>query len=304
VKPTLLILAAGMGSRYGGLKQIEGFGPSGETLMDYSIHDALAAGFGKVVFVIRRDFETDFRRIVGAKYEGRVAVDYVFQSLDHLPPGLSPTEGRTKPWGTTHAIWCARHVVNEPFVSINGDDYYGKNAYQIVAEHLGRHILINAVPEYAVVGYPVLSTLSDHGPVARAICQMDRQGFLTALVEHLNLEKSGHGGHYLDEKGTVHVLTGDEVVSMNMWGFTPAVFPQLERRLSGFLQDLKRSTGTNECIVATSVGELLAEGMACVRVLPTTDTWFGVTHANDKPKVMETLRTMVARGEYPSPIWN
>jgi len=286
-----------MGSRYGGLKQIDGFGPSGETLMDYSIHDALAAGFDKVVFVIRRDFEADFRKVVGGKYENRVAVDYVFQALGELPAGFTAPTGRTKPWGTTHAIWCARHVVNGPFVSINGDDYYGKHAYKVVAKHLGA-----GTQEYCMVGYPVLRTLSDHGAVARAICQVDGQGLLQALVERLNVEKYGTTGRYLDESGSERVLAGDEVVSMNMWGFTPAVFEQLEHRFTRFLSGL--NPDASECIISVSVGDLVAEGAARIRVLPTTDTWFGVTHANDKPSVMEALRGMVARGDYPSPIWN
>jgi hypothetical protein len=195
-------------------------------------------------------------------------------------------------------------VVREPFVSINGDDYYGKNAYRVVAHHLGRLDLAAATPEYCMVGYPVLQTLSEHGTVARAICQVDGQGLLQALVEHLNLEKCGNAGRYVDESGTERILAGDEVVSMNMWGFTPAVFDQLEQRLTRFLADAKQSTGTPECIVAVSIGELVKEGAARVRVLPTTDTWFGVTHANDKPGVMQTLRAMVAAGDYPSPIWN
>ena len=301
---TLLIMAAGMGSRFGGLKQMTGFGPSGETLMDYSIHDALAAGFDKVVFIIRRDFETDFRRQVGSKYEGRVAVDYVFQAGDALPPGFTLPEGRTKPWGTTHAIWCARDVVKEPFVAINGDDFYGKNAYRLVAKHLDQVRPVTGTPEYCLVGYPVLATLSEHGTVARAICQVDGQGWLEDLVERLNLEKSGKIGRYKDEAGTDRILEGDEVVSMNMWGFTPAVFAQLERRFIRFLAAAKESSGTPESIVAVSVGELIHEGTARVRVLPTNDTWFGVTHAKDTPGVQETIRGMVARGEYRSPIWN
>lgn len=300
---TLLILAAGMGSRYGGLKQMDGFGPSGETLMDYSIHDALAAGFNKVVFVIRRDFEAEFRKMVGGKYDRRVVVDYVFQALDDLPSGFAMPAGRSKPWGTTHAIWCARHAVKEPFVSINGDDYYGKIAYRVAAKHLARPDLASGTPDYCMVGYPVLRTLSDHGAVARAICQVDAQGRLQALVERLHVEKSGNTGRYVDESGSVRILAGNEVVSMNLWGFTPAVFDQLERRFTHFLAETKPSAGTPECIVAVSVGELVAEGAARVRVLPTTDTWFGVTHANDKPGVMETIRGMVARGDYPSPIW-
>jgi hypothetical protein len=300
---TLLIMAAGMGSRFGGLKQMTGFGPSGETLMDYSIHDALAAGFDKVVFIIRRDFETDFRRQVGSKYEGRVAMDYVFQAGDALPPGFTLPPGRTKPWGTTHAIWCARDRVNEPFVAINGDDFYGKNAYRLMAKHLDHPGPATATPEYCLVGYPILATLSDHGTVARAICQVDGQGYLRDLVERLNLEKSGKTGRFVDEEGNEQILAGDEVVSMNMWGFTPAVFAQLEHRFTRFLAAAKESPGTPECIVSVSVGELIREGAARVRVLPTNDTWFGVTHAKDTPAVKDTIQAMVARGDYPSPIW-
>lgn len=301
---TLLIMAAGMGSRFGGLKQMTGFGPHGETLMDYSIHDALAAGFQKVVFIIRRDFEADFRRQIGAKYEGRVGVDYVLQSLEALPPGFSPSPGRTKPWGTTHAIWCARDVVNEPFVAINGDDFYGRNAYRLAATHLDRAGVLAGTPEYGLVGYPVLATLSDHGTVARAICQVDGQGLLQDLVERLNLEKAGTTGRFVDDRGQEHRLVGDEVVSMNIWGFTPAVFAQLERRFTAFLAATRERAGTPECIVSVSVGELIREQAARVRVLPTTDTWFGVTHAKDTDGVKATLRAMVDRGDYPSPIWN
>jgi hypothetical protein len=195
-------------------------------------------------------------------------------------------------------------VVNEPFVAINGDDYYGKNAYKLVAQHLSRPGLSTGIPEYCVVGYPVLGTLSEHGKVARAICRMDGQGFLLALVERLNLERAGSIGQYVDEAGHTQVLTGDEVVSMNMWGFTPAVFKQLERRFSLFLAALRLGAKISECIVATSVGELVTLGKANVRVVPTTDTWFGVTHANDKSTVLESLRNLVAHGDYPTPIWN
>jgi hypothetical protein len=308
MKPTLLILAAGMGSRYGGLKQIDRFGPSGETITDYALYDALAAGFAKVVFVIRHDFESDFRAVVGSKYENRVSVDYVFQELDDLPPGFAAPAGRTKPWGTAHAIWCARRCVKEPFVSINADDYYGKSAFKAVAKHLMQTAAAygdpGRLPEYCLVGYPVLQTLSEHGAVARAICEVDEEGFLRALVERTGMERLGDTGKYVDEAESVRVLNGDEVVSMNMLGFSPAVFDQLERHLIRFLNVQKRTQDNSECLIPVVLGEILAEKAAKVRVLPTSDAWFGVTHAKDRPAAIETIRAMVARGEYPSPIWS
>ncbi|HEY6476517.1 MAG TPA: sugar phosphate nucleotidyltransferase [Polyangia bacterium] len=302
MKPTLLVLAAGMGSRYAGLKQIEGFGPSGETIIDYSIHDALGAGFGKVVFVIRRDFEAAFRAAVGARYERRTAVEYVFQQLDELPPAFTVTPGRTKPWGTAHAVWCARHAVAEPFVSINADDHYGKQAFQALAAALATPSAAD-VPEYAMVGYPILATLSDHAPVTRAICEVDESGHLTALVERMKVERTETGARYYDENGKAQALGGREVVSMNIWGFTPAVFAQMESHFVRFLEAQRRAPQSSECLIPVVVGHLLREKAARVRVLPTTDAWFGVTHPEDKPGVMKTLREMVARGDYPSPIW-
>lgn len=304
MKPTLLVLAAGMGSRYAGLKQIDGFGPNGETIMDYSIHDALAAGFGKVVFVIRRDFEAAFRAAIGGQVERRVAVDYVFQEQDALPAGFAPPPGRTKPWGTAHAIWCARRAIREPFVSINADDYYGKKPFLAVAEHLARPAPSGAVPEYCMVGYPVRETLSEHAAVTRAVCQVDGAGFLEALVERTKVERAGTGARYLDEAGVARSLKGDEVASMNFWGFTPAVFAGLEQHLSRFLATDGMAAGNPECLIPVVVGALIREGAAKVRVLSTSDRWFGVTHPQDKPGVMRTIREMVERGDYPSPIWS
>lgn len=303
MKPTLLILAAGMGSRYGGLKQIDRFGPNGETIMDYAVYDALAAGFAKVVFIIRRDFEAEFRAAVGSKYENRVAIDYVFQGRDTLPAGFSARADRTKPWGTAHAIWCARDAVKEPFLVVNADDFYGNNSYKLAAEFLARSGAALTSPDYCVVGYPVLETLSDHGSVARGICEVDGAGYLTGLVERTRIEKWGATGKYLDETGTERFLKGDEVVSMNMLGFTPALFGQLERYLIKFLERQSVSPDNSECILSVVLGELLKENSARVCVLPTRDVWFGVTHAEDKPGVVDTLRKMVERGQYPSPIW-
>lgn len=301
--PTLLILAAGMGSRYGGLKQIDHFGPNGETLMDYALHDAFAAGFRRVVFIIRHYFETDFRVIVSSRYENRLDVGYVFQEMETLPPGFTAPPERTKPWGTTHAIWCARDVVKEPFVIVNADDYYGKNAFRSVFQFLTRPAA-GPTPEYCIVGYPVLQTLSEHGGVTRAICELDAEGYLKALTERSGLERWGETGRYPDETGNMCVLRGDEVVSMNMMGFMPAVFGQLERHLTAFLERQRTTADTSECIIPTTLGALLVEKAARVRVLPTTDQWFGVTHQKDKPGACSTLRAMVERGEYPSPVWN
>jgi hypothetical protein len=308
MNPTLVVLAAGMGSRYGGLKQIDRFGPSGETIMDYSVYDALRAGFAKVVFVIRRELEPAFRAAVGDKYGGRIAVEYVFQELDDLPSGFTVPPGRTKPWGTAHAIWCARRAVAEPFASINADDYYGRAAFQVVAEYLMREAAAGrvagpAAAAYCMVGYPVLQTLSEHAAVARAICEVDDQGFLAGLIERLKVEKSGDGGRYLDEAGRARPLGGNEVVSMNFWGFTPSVFEHLERHLVRFLETRGPAQEKSECLIPVVVGELIKENAAKVRVLTTADAWFGVTHPEDKPGVMKILRDLVGRGVYPSPLW-
>jgi hypothetical protein len=293
-----------MGSRYGGLKQLDGFGPSGETIMDYSVYDALRAGFGKVVFVIRREFEAAFRAAVGDKYASRVPVEYVFQQLDDLPPGFTVPSGRTKPWGTTQAIWSARRAVAEPFVSINADDYYGKTAFKTVAEYLLRAPSAGSAADYCMVGYPVLQTLSEHAAVTRAICRVDEGGFLESLAECSKVERTADGAQHVDSDGEVHLLDGDEVVSMNFWGFTPSVFDQLELHLARFLESQRGAPGAPECLIPVVVGELLEDEVAKVRVLSTSDVWFGVTHPEDKPNVTKTIAEMVTRGEYPSPIWD
>ena len=217
-KPTLLILAAGMGSRYGGLKQIDPVGPAGETIIDYSIYDALRAGFGKLVFVIRKDIEQQFREIIGARFEKRVAVEYVFQELDKLPPGFSLPAGRTKPWGTTHAILMAENVVKEPFAAINADDFYGQQAYKLLANYL-----TSGSSDYAMVGFILKNTLSDFGSVARGVSRTDAADYLTSVVEMMKIERDGAAAKNTDAEGKITRLTGDEAVSMNFWGFTPAL---------------------------------------------------------------------------------
>ncbi len=296
-KPTLLVLAAGMGSRYGGLKQIDPVGPHGETIIDYSIFDAMRAGFGKLVFVIRKDIEQQFREMIGARFEKRVAVEYAFQELDKLPSGYSVRAGRTKPWGTSHAILMADKVVNEPFAAINADDYYGQNAYKAVAQHL-----TSGTPDYAMVGFILKNTLSDFGSVARGICRVDAQNYLTHIVEMTKIERDGAAAKNTDADGKVTRLTGDEAVSMNFWGFTPALFPQIKEEFDKFL---KRAGGEqkSECYIPATVGDLVTAGRARVKVLRSPDSWFGVTYREDRPQVVESIRKLIAKGDYPEQLW-
>jgi UTP-glucose-1-phosphate uridylyltransferase len=296
-KPTLLILAAGMGSRYGGLKQIDPVGPAGETIIDYSIYDALRAGFGKLVFVIRKDIEQQFREIIGARFEKRVAVEYVFQELDKLPPGFSLPAGRTKPWGTTHAILMAEQAIKEPFAAINADDFYGQQAYKLLANYL-----TSGSSDYAMVGFILKNTLSDFGSVARGVSRTDAADYLTSVVEMMKIERDGAAAKNTDAEGNITKLTGDEAVSMNFWGFTPAVFPQLKTKFTEFL---KKSGGElkSECYIPSTVNDLVVAGQAKVKVLRTNDSWFGVTYREDRPMVVESIRKLIAHGDYPEKLW-
>ena len=297
-KPTLLVLAAGMGSRYGGLKQIDPVGPAGETIIDYSIYDAMRAGFGKLVFVIRHDIEQQFREVVGSRFEKRIAVEYVFQELDKLPPGYTLPAGRTKPWGTTHAILMAENVIKEPFAAINADDFYGRSAYAVLAKHLTSGSL-----DYAMVGFILKNTLSDHGSVARGVSKTDANHYLTSIVEMTKIEHDGSGAKNTDADGKVTHLSGDEAVSMNFWGFTPALFPQIKVEFEKFL---KRAGGEqkSECYIPMTVGDLVTNGLAKVKVLRSPDSWFGVTYREDRPTVVESIRKLIAKGEYPEKLWS
>lgn len=290
-------MAAGMGSRYGGLKQIDPVGPSGETLMDYSVFDAVRAGFGKIVFVIRKDIEAPFRETIGARFEKRMPVEYVFQELDKLPEGFTVPEGRTKPWGTTQAVLMAEDVIQEPFAVINADDFYGAEGYQVLAKHLQ-----SGTSDYAMVGFVLRNTLSDFGSVARGVSKADEQGYLKAVSELTSIERDGEHAKNTDPAGNVTNLTGDELVSMNMWGFTPAIFPQLRDH---FIQFLKRSGSElkSECYVPMTVNEMVADGEARVKVLRTNDAWFGVTYKEDKPRVVDSIAALVKKGTYPSTLW-
>ena len=290
-------MAAGMGSRYGGLKQIDPVGPNGETIIDYSIYDALRAGFGKLVFIIRQDIEAQFREIIGARFEQRIAVEYVFQELDKLPPGFAVPSGRTKPWGTTHAILMAAESVREPFAAINADDFYGAEGYCLLAQHFA-----SGSPDYAMVGFILRNTLSDFGSVARGVCRVDDDGFLQTVSELTKIERDGAAAKNTDATGQITRLTGDEAVSMNMWGFTPALFAQLQ---TGFTAFLKKNGGElkSESYIPSAVNELVVAGRARVKVLRTNDSWFGVTYREDRPRVVENIRQLIARGDYPEKLW-
>jgi hypothetical protein len=297
VKLTLLVLAAGMGSRYGGLKQIDPVGPSGETIMDYSVYDALRAGFSKVVFVIRRDIEVAFKQTIGARFEKQIAVEYAFQELDRLPSGFSVPPNRTKPWGTGHAILVAADVVNEPFVAINADDFYGAASFRMLAEHLRA-----GGADYAMAGFVLRNTLSEFGSVARGVCQSTPDSFLKDVTERTKIEQNCVGPRFTDSDGKVHPLTGDEIVSMNMWGFTPTLFGHLQRQFAEFLA----GNGGNEkaeFFIPTVVNALANAGQARVKVLRTPDQWFGVTYREDRPVVLEGVRRLIARGDYPEKLW-
>jgi UTP-glucose-1-phosphate uridylyltransferase len=295
--PTLLVLAAGMGSRYGGLKQIDPVGPGGETIIDYSIYDALRAGFGKLVFVIRKDIEEPFRQVVGARFEKRVPVEYVFQELDALPPGFVVPEGRTKPWGTTHAILMAADAVREPFAVINADDFYGAEAYRALAGHLQ-----SGAADYAMVGFTLRNTLSDFGSVSRGVCTVTSDGLLKDVVEMTTIVRDGAHARNTDASGRVTSLTGDEPVSMNMWGFTPRVFEQLRALFAEFLA--RNATELRaECYIPSAVNELVSSAQARVRVLGSADSWFGVTYRDDQPRVAESIRRLIHDGRYPERLW-
>ncbi|NBU39437.1 MAG: nucleotidyltransferase [Planctomycetia bacterium] len=299
MKPTLLVLAAGMGSRYGGLKQIDPMGPSGETLLDYSVFDSLRAGFGKAVFVIRPDFEDAFRERVLARFAGRIETALAWQTLDALPDGFSVPAGREKPWGTSHAILCARDVVSGPFAMINADDFYGRDAFAVMGRRLAS--LDAGSNRYCMVGFTLAGTLSEHGTVTRGVCRTDAGGFLTDIREMTDVGRTAAGLAGRDGGGLVP-LSGSEPVSMNLWGFTPAIFPQLEEEFRRFLTARGTEPGS-ECYIPTTVGDLVHSGRATCEVLPTTSTWFGATYAEDKPLVQASLARLVAAGEYPPNLW-
>jgi len=287
-----------MGSRYGGLKQIDPMGPDGETVLDYSVHDAIRAGFGRVVFIIREDFADAFKKAVGTRFTGRIGIDHVYQELHDLPPGFTVPEGRERPWGTAHAILAARHAVKEPFAVINADDFYGRDAYQRAADFLMSRPADDSTSA-AMVAYSLENTLSDHGHVNRGICEQSTAGFLTGIEEYTEISREGDGivrGSALD--GTRREIPANAPVSMNFWAFGPSFFGQLESAFENFMA-ASGTTLKQECYIPTVIDDLIASGDLACQVLKTTSPWFGVTYPGDKPFVMQSIRSLIASGEYP-----
>ena len=299
MKPTLLLLAAGMGSRYGGLKQLDGLGPNGETIMDYSIYDAIKAGFGKIVFVIRKDFEQEFRDKILSKYEGHIPAELVFQSLDSLPEGFTPPEGRVKPWGTNHAVMMAAKAIKEPFCVINCDDFYNRDAFMVIGKFLA-DLPEGSTNRYAMVGFRVGNTLSENGTVARGICSKDAEENLTTVVERTEIMRVDGPICYKDENGAWVAVEENTPVSMNMWGFTPDYFEHSEAYFKEFLSDPKNMSNLKaEFFIPLMVNKLINEHTATVKVLDTTSKWFGVTYSADRPSVVEKIQNLIKEGVYP-----
>jgi hypothetical protein len=301
--PALVVLAAGIGSRYGGLKQMDPMGPAGEVILDYSVFDALRAGFGRIVFVIRRDIEEDFRRLLGKRFERRAEVRYAMQGLDSLPAGYSAPAGRSKPWGTGHAALCAAGAVDGPFAVINADDFYGAESFRVLADFLANPApAADGRDSFAMVGFRLDRTLSENGTVSRGVCTTDTDGFLVSVEELTAIGRTGNGICNREADGSSRPLRGDMPVSMNYWGFTPPAFAHLGRLFAEFLdahgRDLKK-----EFYLPAAVDSLVREGKVRVKVIPTTASWFGITHREDKPLVMEAIRSLVQSGAYPDPLW-
>jgi len=293
---TLVVLAAGMGSRYGGLKQIDPVGPGGEAIIDYSVYDAMRAGFGKLVFVIRRDIEAAFKETIGRRFESRLPVKYVFQELD-LPAGTCVPASRKKPWGTGHAILMASGAVDEPFAAINADDFYGADSFQKLSAHLG-----SGSADYAMVGFTLKNTVSEFGSVSRGVCKVGPGGCLESVVEFVGIEQDGQSVKPFAKTPSDIRLNGEEIVSMNLWGFDPTLFEHLRRQWAVFIA----SAGQNEkaeFYIPSVVNELISRSQARIKVLPTASRWFGVTYREDRPRVTESIRSLISAGEYPEKLW-
>jgi len=300
IKPTLLVLAAGMGSRYGGLKQIDGLGPNGETIIDYSIYDAIRAGFGKVVMVIRKSIEEEFKQVFFRKYSGKIEIEYVLQEIEFVPQGAVYHPERVKPWGTAHAVLMADGVINEPFCVINGDDFYGTDAFMQIANYLKQQE--NDSTGYCMVGYQLARTLSDYGFVSRGICETDSDNSLLKVTECTQIKRIGSVICYKDAQEENQPLPEEQIVSMNFWGFTPAYFKDLRVSFEKFIQ----KNGNNlksELYIPTVLSELIDEQKASVKVLSSAAEWFGVTYKEDRSFVVDRLKNLTEEGVYPSPLW-
>ena len=299
MKPTLLILAAGLGSRYGGVKQMDKIGPSGESIIDYSIYDAIRAGFGKVVFVLNPTIEKDFKDIYEPRLKGKIETAFVLQEIDNIPKGVAFNPERVKPWGTGHAVLMAKDVINEPFAVINADDFYGKDAYQVLAEYLKN--LTNDQTDYSMVGYLLKNTISEFGTVSRGACSTDNNNFLTGVVERVSIKNQGNTIVYQENNNEIEI-DKNTIVSMNFWGFTPLFFKQLESDFTQFIienaQQLK-----SEFFIPLVVNNLIKSGEATIKVLTSSAQWFGVTYQEDKPVTIKQVEKLVKKGVYPENLW-
>lgn len=298
MKPTLIILAAGMGSRYGGLKQLDEVGPSGEAIIDYSLFDAIRAGFGKVVFIIRTDFEKQFRERFESKLKGRIAFDYAYQSLDKIPPGYIAAPEREKPWGTAHAVWMADGLVKEPMAVINADDFYGREAYQTMADFL---VTSADDAEYSMIGYNLANTLSPYGSVSRGVCMTDESGYLTGVVERVKIQRETDGIFYYEPEGRF-ALSENTPVSMNFWGLKPNVFQYIGEGFEEFLKG-KGKEPKAEYFIPLLINDNILNGRISTRVLLCDSPWFGITYREDKPLAKKEILKLVERGEYPRDLW-
>ena len=303
VKPTLLVLAAGMGSRYGALKQMDGVGPNNEAIIDYSIYDAIRAGFGKVVFVIRHSSADAFTAMFNKeRFGGKIEVEIVYQELDYLPEGFSVPEGREKPWGTNHALLMAKDVINEPFAVINADDFYGADAYKVIGDYLSQRD--GESNHYCMVGYEVNKTLSENGTVSRGVCSIDENRFLTSIVERTKIERNAEGTIVFHDLGEDEALEENTPVSMNLFGFTPDYFAYSEEYFKGFLADpATQANPKAEFFIPLMVNELVGNGKAKLKVLETSANWFGVTYQADKPQLVAKIEELIEAGVYPRNLW-
>lgn len=298
---TLVIMAAGMGSRYGGLKQMDPIGPSGEVILDYSVYDAIEAGFDKVIFVIKHEIEDDFKALMQGKYEDRIKIEYAFQNIDNLPDGYSVPEGRTKPWGTGHAVLSCDGMIDGPFAVINADDYYGKETFRLIANELKNQKADN---EFCMVGFKVENTLTENGHVARGVCQTDANGCLTDIVERTKIARRDGKIMFTEDDGVTWTeLAEGSTVSMNCWGFSGMMMTELKNRFSAFLDKNADNPLKCEYFLPFVVDELLKEGKVSVKVMDTTEKWYGVTYKEDKAVVMDALRQKVLDGIYPEKLW-
>ena len=299
--PVLVVMAAGMGSRYGSLKQIDPVGNHGQLIIDYSIYDAIRAGFERVIFIIKHEDDAEFRAAIGDRLNGHVQVDYAYQELSDLPDGFTVPDGRVKPWGTTHAVLAARDLLDGPFAVINADDYYGPEAFRLIYDHLTAH---PAGDEYAMVSYLLGKTVSEYGAVTRGICDMTEDGYLQAIVERKGIEKDGDGGRFTEDGETYTRLPGSTVVSMNFWGFTGGFIDHARRMFPQFLQrTMQTDPMKGEFYLPAAIGQLLDEQAAQIKVLKSHDQWFGVTYREDKPLVIESIARLTAQGAYPDDLW-